>query len=110
MLKSYIDTLKAETEAANRQRQANQGLHRLRSADVNPLPVQIAELMQSLPPALRDRDWAMDDFVNRLHGRYRERPHAAGVGQALRALGWVRVRDWSASGGGRRFWIPIRPE
>ena len=27
------------------------------------------------------------------------------LAQALRALGWNRVRDWSALGGGRRSWL-----
>lgn len=85
MLKVYIDSLKAETEAATRQRQADQSLHRRPS--VKPLTVQVEELMRSLPPSQRDRAWAMEDLVGRLQGRYRQRPHAAGVGQALRVLG-----------------------
>jgi hypothetical protein len=108
MLKTYISTLKAETEAVIRQRQADQSLHLRRPAGVKPLTVQIEELMRSLSPALRDRAWTMDDLVGRLQGSYRNRPHAANVGQALRALGWVRVRDWSAAGGGRRVWYKSR--
>ena len=104
MLKDYINSLKAETEAANRQRNAKQSLQRQLPTKVKPLTVQIEELMRSLPPLLRDRKWAMEDLVGRLQGRYRDRPHAAGVGQALRALGWVRTRDWSPSGRGRRLW------
>ena len=107
MLKGYMATLRAETEATNRQRQADQTLQRQRPLSVKPLTLQIEELMRSLPPALQNRSWAMDDLVGRLQGRYRDRPHAAGVGQALRALGWVRVRDWSAAGGGRRLWNPL---
>ena len=109
MLKGYIDTLKAETEAEIRQRQTEQSLRGQRQCplSVRPLALQIEELMRSLPPTLRDRPWSMDDLVGRLQGRYRDRPHAAGVGQALRALGWVRVRDWSAAGGGRRFWTKL---
>ena len=105
MLKSYMATLKAETEETNRQRQADQSLHSPHPSHVKPLTLQIEELMRSLPPALRNRSWAMEDLVGRLQGRYRDRPHAAGVGQALRALGWVRVRDWSTWGGGRRVWL-----
>ena len=51
---------------------------------VKGLDQQITELMRSLPPAVRDRPWALQDLVNRLEGRYRQRPHAQGVGQALR--------------------------
>jgi len=28
------------------------------------------------------------------------------VGQALRALGWTQMRDWTREGGGKRYWIP----
>lgn len=105
MLKSYIDRLKAQAEETSHKQKAGQSLHPLRTRKVLPLCLQIEELMRSLPPALRDRRWSMDELVGRLQGRYRDRPHAAGVGQALRALGWVSVRDWTAAGGGRRSWF-----
>lgn len=70
-----------------------------------PLTEQITELMQTLPPALRDRPWMMAEFVSRLNGRYRERPHAQHVGEALRQLGWRRDRLWGKGGEGRRVWI-----
>ncbi len=73
---------------------------------VKPLDQQIVELMRSLPPAVRDRPWAILDLVNRLEGRYRQRPHAQGVGQALRRLGWVRTRPEGASGQSARLWVP----
>jgi hypothetical protein len=60
--------------------------------------------MRSLPPAQRNRPWTMDEFVARLHGRYKARPCAGSVGVALRRLGWTRLRDWSHDGGGRRVW------
>ena len=108
-LKSYIAELKALTEADNRRRTAEAAASRkhLRSAlgNLTPLTEQIEDLMASLPQAQRERDWAMADLVGRLQGRYRDRPHAANVGQALRALGWVQQRDWSAAGGGRRVWL-----
>ena len=75
---------------------------------VKPLDQQITELMRSLPPAVRDRPWALQDIVNRLDGRYRQRPHAQGVGQALRRLGWTRIRPEDAAGQGRRLWVPPR--
>ncbi|MFA6444012.1 MAG: hypothetical protein WCV99_16880, partial [Sterolibacterium sp.] len=49
---------------------------------VKSLDQQIVELMRSLPPAMLDRPWALLDLVNRLEGRYRQRPHSQGVGQA----------------------------
>jgi hypothetical protein len=99
MLKSYVAALKAQTEAqAHREHRA--GAHR----SAKPLTLQIEELMRTLPPTQRDRPWTIDEFVCRLEGKYRDRPHAAEVGRALRGLGWVRVRDWSSTGGGRRYW------
>ena len=109
MLKRYISELRAATEADNRRRAADAAASRkhLRSAlgNLTPLTEQIEDLMASLPQAQRERDWAMADLVGRLQGRYRDRPHAANVGQALRALGWTQQRDWSVSGGGRRVWV-----
>lgn len=76
---------------------------------VKPLDQQITELMRSLPPALRNRPWAIHDLVNRLEGRYQDRPHAQGVGQALRRLGWQRIRPENSEGQGRRMWLPPIP-
>lgn len=73
---------------------------------VPPLTDQIRELMNGLPAAVRARPWAILDIVNRLEGRYRQRPHAQGVGQALRRLGWVRTRPEGASGQSARLWVP----
>ena len=52
-----------------------------------------------------NRSWSMGDLVNRLEGKHRERPHAAKVAKALRALGWVRLMDWTISGDGSRVWV-----
>ncbi len=56
------------------------------------LDQQITTLMQSLPPTVRDRQWVIQDMVNRLKGINNERPHSQGVGQALQRLGWKRIR------------------
>ena len=105
MLNSYINELKAEivTRATTLDPEPEAARNRLRN--VKPLTLQIEELMRTLPPLQRSRPWSMGDLVNRLDGKYRERPHAAKVGQALRALGWVRLRDWTISGDGSRVWV-----
>lgn len=107
-LKSYISGLKALAEEESNKQKAEQDLRPLPTRKVLPLTLQIEELMRSLPPALRDRPWSMVDLVGRLQGQYRARPHAAGVGQSLRALGFIRVRDWSVAGGGRRVWLKMQ--
>ena len=69
-----------------------------------PLEQQITELMRGLPPRELNRPWLMEEFIARLDGRFKTNPHAMRVGEALRKLGWVRRRDWSQAGGGRRYW------
>lgn len=106
-MKSYIETLH-ERVADDRRRNEEARVKSARPdsrvlCDV-PLRDQIEELMASLPPAQRDRPWSMEEFVVRLQGRFHARPHPMNVGRALRALGWARKRDWSAPGGGRRYW------
>ena len=103
MLRSYIDELRFRAEAAQAREYA-QPQPRQEPTTVKPLADQITELMATLPPAQRDRPWSMDDLVTRLSGRYRARPHAKHVGEALRRLGWRRTRDWTAEGEGRRVW------
>ncbi len=106
-MKAYIDNLRAASDEANLHSEEAKAkrLHTDPRLLCNkPLTEQIEELMLSLPPALRDRPWAMDELVARLQGRYNARPHAMNVGQALRALGWTQKRDWTRDGGGRRVW------
>ncbi len=74
-------------------------------ARVKPLTEQIEALMNSLPPALRDRPWSMADMTSRLQGKYRDRPHPQNVGQALRILGWKQKRCWSQGYNGVRLWF-----
>ena len=105
MLNSYINELKAEIVTRARALDLKPEATRNRRRNVKPLTLQIEELMRTLPPLQRSRPWSMGDLVNRLDGKYRERPHAAKVGQALRALGWVRLRDWTISGDGSRVWV-----
>lgn len=101
----YIRQLRAMAEAVRQDHAARQRPHaRLRTTV--PLRTQITELMSSLPPAQRSRPWAIVDLQGRLQGRYQDRPGLGDLGLALRSLGWVRVRDWTNSGGGRRFWRP----
>lgn len=71
-----------------------------------PLTDQITELMTSLPPSLRDRPWSMVELTARLQGKYRNHPHGQHVGQALKQLGWCRVRLYGEGFGGERVWVP----
>ena len=108
-LKNYIAQLQAQAEEARRAHEAKAEQERKAAIGntVKPLTLQIEELMRSLPPAQRDRPWSMDDLVGRLQGRYHAQPSAGDVGEALRALGWVRKRDWTIGHAGRRIWIQL---
>ena len=70
------------------------------------LEEQITQLTKSLPPVLVNRPWLISELTNRLTGKYRDRPHPQNVAQALKKLGWVQTRDWTANGCGRRYWYP----
>ena len=106
-MKSYLDQLKAEAEAANLRREEVKGKSHNAGSRVlcdTPLTDQIETLMCSLSPAQRNRPWSMDELVTRLQGRYSARPHPMNVGTALRRLGWTTRRDWTYNGAGRRVW------
>lgn len=109
-MKLYIDHLRAERERARAEsKDAIRAAERKRLRDCRiqcetQLTDQIEALMRSLPPAQRNRPWTMQEFVVRLHGRYKQSPCAGSVGIALRQLGWTRTRDWSQGGEGRRVW------
>ena len=111
LVQAYAAELRARVEERSR-------LHRLQQEaqasakpaqslrQVKPLDAQITELMRSLPPQLRNRPWSMPELVQRLTGKYRDRPHAQQVGEALRRLGWRRERRWEKGFDGARVWVP----
>lgn len=107
LLERYIENLRKQVEAS-RSNEAEAKARRLHPASRlecnTPLETQIEQLMAALPPAQRERSWTIAELVPRLRGRYNDRPHPADVGLALRRLGWVRTRDWSREGEGRRTW------
>jgi hypothetical protein len=103
-LKNYIDNLRNEAAAKNEI--ARDVSSELKPKTYIPLKDQITELMNSLPYALRNKPWSMQELTPRLNGKYKERPHAQMVGIALRQLGWTRKRLFSAKYQGVRLWIP----
>lgn len=101
-LKDYIDNLRQNAVEQNTPKE----LHQQQVHTYKPLTEQITELMQSLPYALTNKPWSMQELVSRLDGKYRNRPHAKMVGIALRQLGWSRKRLWNTEYQGVRLWIP----
>jgi hypothetical protein len=94
-------SLKKDVEAKAKLAASIQTIKRTKSLDQ-----QITELMATLPPQLQDRPWSMAELVQRLTGKYRDRPHAQNVGEALRRLGWRRERRWGSGYCGARIWLP----
>lgn len=99
-MKAYIAMLQRAYENEQAKKQSRPPL-----TPIKPLDQQIVELMRSLPPVLRDRPWSISEITEKLDGKFRRRPHAQGVGMALRKLGWIRIRP-SGVGGERRLWVP----
>lgn len=109
-IQSYAEKLREYAELQKRSYQKKLeteaiGQTKLNQA-VKPLVEQIKELMRSLPPEMMNRPWSMAELLPRLQGRYRERPHAQKVGDALRKLRWSRQRRWGRGYEGVRLWIP----
>ena len=71
-MKAYIDKLKAKTaEAEHLREQAKAKSHIVdmrMSPEWAPLTEQIETLMRNLPPAQRERPWAMEELCLRLKG------------------------------------------
>ena len=103
--KVYIERLKAEIALRETEAASKLNVRRDTLGNLKPLTEQITELMLSLPPAQRDRPWSIVDLQGRLQGRYKDHPSLGNIGEALRALGWTRQRDWTRNGGGRRVWL-----
>ncbi len=97
----------AALQKAQHEIETHKQLAQLRKA--KPLDQQITELMRSLPPAMQSRGWLMAELLPRLTGKFRDRPHAKEVGEALRRLGWQRQRWWTNGYYGERVWIPPQP-
>ena len=110
---AYLDTLRFKSEEQNRlQEEKREVLAQVklvqaiqRGKPTKSLEDQIMDLMRTLPPPLRERPWSMTELVQRLVGKYRQRPHAQQVGQALRRLGWRRERRWQKGYDGVRVWM-----
>ena len=106
-MRGYILSLQRQTQADQEARAAQAAKSASATIAVTkPLDQQIVELMRSMAPAVRDRPWSIKELVARLAGKTNARPHASAVGQALRRLGWSRVRPFDSAGQGQRLWLP----
>ena len=71
-----------------------------------PLTEQITTFLSTLRPDQINRGWCIKEFTPHLVGKLNPRPAERDIGQALRELGWVQVRDCSKDGRNRRLWYP----
>jgi hypothetical protein len=99
--KAYINQLKAQSGQLLL-KEKNEKNH---TREIKPLTNQISDFIKTLPPPLINKPWMMAEFVSRLEGKYRTRPHPQKVAEALRILGWRRVRYWKKGYDGVRLWI-----
>lgn len=100
--KTYINQLKARSEKLLLKEKCEKKLTR----EVKPLTNQISDFVKTLPSSLINKPWTMAELVARLDGKYRAKPHPQKVAEALRILGWARVRCWQKGYDGVRVWVP----
>lgn len=108
----YIEKLKADTAEAEAARQLDEEARAKRQRVDSrivcevPLKQQVQEHLLSQPPIMRNKPISLMALRAQLQGRYNARPSAGDLGIALTSLGFMRVRDFSNNGNGRRFWLP----
>lgn len=99
--RTYINQLKARSEQLLLKEKNEKKL----TIEVKPLTNQISDFIKTLPPSLINKPWTMAELVARLDGKYRAKPHPQKVAEALRILGWKRLRCWKKGYNGVRLWF-----
>ena len=104
-MRNYIAQLYKHLEDEDAKRKAARHQTATTRLIIKLLETQLIELFLSLPEAKLRRPWLMQELVSHLDGRYRADPSPQKIGEALRKLGWRRVRIYG-QWGGRRYWLP----
>jgi hypothetical protein len=63
---------------------------------LTPLEVRLAKLLSTIPEEIASQGLALNDLRRLLSGKWRGNCHPGELGAALRKLGYVRIRNWSA--------------
>lgn len=105
-LQNHLEKMRLHAEELKNEVQLKSEASSNSPPQFTPLTQQIEALMKSTPPQLLNRPWSMAELVLRLDGKYKARPHAQNVGDALRKVGWKRDRYWAKEYGGVRIWLP----
>lgn len=75
-------------------------------ARLTPLHERLAAALSKFPPNALANGLHMDQVWPLVIGRQAEKPRAFEVAEALRRLGWTRVRFYSDSGPSQTAWFP----
>lgn len=109
------DQLKAAEESIERHRQEQRDRaaqeqqkaeHEARDR-LTPLETRLARLLVTIPRDVQKEGISLPVIQKMLRGRWRGNPPPGHVGQALRDLGWRRVRRWRGNDiGFKALWFP----
>lgn len=104
---NMIEKLAADM-AARREMLRNQSKVLAEQPSINaPLVDRLRLLLAKIDPAYLAEGVELHTLRDRLQGKTRGRAHCGELGEALRKLGWKRVRCWRADlGGFRSRWYP----
>jgi hypothetical protein len=102
---SYLESVRlhADTQIANKS--ADQ-VARSQQAEaewrerLTPLEERLAKLLATIPAEMKSGGLSLPAIQTMLAGKWRGKCHPGELGAALRKLGYVRCRNWSASEGG----------
>lgn len=82
---------------------------RVQGRALTPVETRLRRLLDAMPDDVKAGGLSFNDLRARLAGKYGRTARHDETADALRALGWVRVRNWrDVEGGFRSYWY--RPE
>lgn len=105
-MSAFISKLKEDTEreAATRECEVEQQVATARER-LTPLKDRLERLLASIPLEVQREGLSLTAVQAMLRGRWRGRAHPGEVGDALRAAGFSRRRNWSDGGSFRSLWF-----
>lgn len=111
-MSAYINSLLAESAAANEAQRAEQERAAAQAGRdrMVPLEVRLARLLAAIPPAVQAEGLSLLALQAQLRprGRGHSRCHVGELGDALRRLGFRRERRWRGGAGFGALWYPAR--
>jgi hypothetical protein len=98
---TYLDELKIAIEAGSKSSQQKEikEAEKWRHA-LTPLEDRVKKILADIPDEIKRSGLSLNALQKMLSGRWRGHCHPGELGQALRKLGYVRVRHWSGDKSG----------